>query len=300
MIHVAVVKGGLSSEREVSLVSGTGIASALRELHYKVTEVDMGRDVAQQLATIKPDVVFNALHGTYGEDGCLPGLLNIMGIPYTHSGVQSSAIAMDKLLTKRVCEPLGIPFPSHQICTRKQILDGDFMEGPCVVKPSNEGSSNGVFVMLESSQRTLSAKQLEIAATYMVEPYIPGIELTSAVLGDVALGVMEIKPNLGFYNFESKYAPGGSDHIFPARIDKADLETIKEMTLLMHQTLGCRGVSRADLRYDNTASKGKFYFLELNTHPGMTPTSLVPDIAKHCHISYHDIVDRLVKEARCD
>ncbi|MBL0319968.1 MAG: D-alanine--D-alanine ligase [Alphaproteobacteria bacterium] len=300
MIHVAVVKGGLSSEREVSLVSGTGIANALRELNYNVSEIDMGRDVAVQLANLKPDVVFNALHGTYGEDGCLPGLLNIMNIPYTHSGVQASAIAMDKLLTKRICEPLGIPFPAHEIRTKEDILNNNFMDVPCVIKPTNEGSSNGVFVLLEKSQRQLTKQQLDLSDTYMVEPYIPGIELTSAILGDEALGVMEIQPNLGFYNFESKYAPGGSDHIFPARIVPEDLESIKELTLLMHRTLGCRGVSRADIRYDNTGSKGKFYFLELNTHPGMTPTSLVPDIAKHCKMSYHAIVDRLVKEARCD
>lgn len=300
MVHVAVVKGGLSSEREVSLVSGTGIAKALTSIGYKVTEIDMGRDIAQQLNQVSPDVVFNALHGTYGEDGCLPGLLNILNIPYTHSGVRASAIGMDKILTQNMCEPLGIPFPAHEIRSKEQILADDFMPCPCVVKPINEGSSVGVFVLLDSQSRKLSPEQLAVADTYMVQPYIAGKEITCAVLGDEALGIMDIIPNLGFYNYQSKYADGGSTHIFPAAIAQSDYDAIMEMTLLMHRTLGCRGVSRADLRYDDSVSPGKFYFLEINTHPGMTPTSLVPDIARHRGISFEQIVDRLVKEARCD
>lgn len=303
MRHVAVIKGGLSSERNISLVSGSEVAKGLREAGYKVTEIDMQRDIVNQINSVKPDVIFNALHGTYGEDGCLPGLLNILGIPYTHSGVAASAIAMDKILTQSVCQPLGIPFPSYEIKTRQQILDNNFMPCPCVIKPISEGSSFGVFILTAENQRQeISAKDLEIADKYIVQPYVPGRELTCAILGNKALGVMEIVPKDPFYNFDSKYIPGGSVHVYPPQIPKDDQEKIMEMTLEIYNALGCRGTSRADLRYDEkeTLGKGKIYFLEINTHPGMTPTSLVPDLAKHNGISFSQLVDRLVQEARCD
>ena len=303
MKHIVVLKGGWSAEREVSLKSGAACAKALRECGYRVTELDMGRDVAQKLAEIKSDVVFNALHGNYGEDGCVQGLLELMGIPYTHSGVLASAVAMDKPMAKRVFEAAGLQCPQGVTLTMGELLTGgDPMPRPFVVKPASEGSSVGVYIVTQEDNRPLSVildKEKELLRLFLVEQYIPGRELTVAVLDDKPLGVTEIKPHNGFFDYTNKYTDGKTEHLCPAPLPPDEYQKVMEMAVVAHKALGCRGLSRADFRYDDTTpSKGNFYLLEVNTQPGMTALSLSPEQAAYAGISFGELVKRLVEGAK--
>lgn len=297
--HVALLMGGMSAEREVSLSSGRQVENAIIQLGHKVTVIDVGRDVAQKLAEAKPDVAFNALHGTYGEDGCIPGLLEVMGIPYTHSGVLASAVAMNKNQARHIFQSIGIRCARGITVPKEIIISGqlDFPR-PYVIKPVSEGSSVGVFIIRDGENYTPSAEDLKHYTHMLVETYIPGKELTSAVTDEKPLGVMEIRIHNEFYNYTNKYTPGFSEHIYPAPIPKAIYDEAQEMTMKAHKALGCRGVSRADFRYDEEGD-GKLYMLELNTHPGLTPTSLVPDMAQHNGISFTELVSYLIEKAQC-
>jgi D-alanine-D-alanine ligase len=299
----AVLMGGWSSEREVSLVSGRECAKALAALGYETRIIDVTRDLNALLAALtpRPDVVFNALHGTGGEDGTVQGVLEFLRIPYTHSGVLASAVAMDKPVAKAVFAAAGLPVPEGKVVDRRDLVRGDPLPRPFVVKPVSEGSSVGVRIV-----RPDDNSWAEEAADWsydqaLVESYVPGRELTVAVMGDRALGVIEIRTNATMYDYEAKYAPGGSEHIIPAPIHPAAYQAALEISLRAHCALGCRGVSRADLRYDDTAGEpGRLFLLEVNTQPGMTPTSLVPDIAKHAGIGFAELVRWMVENARCD
>jgi len=301
--RVAVLMGGWSSEREVSLTSGRGCAAALGRLGYQVTTIDVSRDAAAlvKALTPKPDAVFNALHGRFGEDGCIQGLLNILGIPYTHSGLLASAIAMDKPMTRTVLGASGLRFAAGRVVHRKEVLAGDVMKRPYVVKPTNEGSSVGVRIVREGDNRPFDAESWPFGDQVLVEQFIPGRELTVGVMGDRALGVTEIRPRQGFYDYAAKYTEGKADHLIPAPVAPSILEEAKTVAVAAHRLLGCRGVSRADFRYDDTAGEpGLLYLLEINTQPGMTPLSLVPEQAAAIGISYDELVGWLVENAACD
>jgi len=296
--HVAVLLGGWSAEREVSLVSGAAVSNALTEAGYRVTSIDVQRDVGALLTRLypKPDVVFNALHGRYGEDGCIQGLLNILDIPYTHSGVLASSLAMDKPVAKSVMMAAGIKVAEHKIVTREELAGGDVMEPPFVVKPYNEGSSVGVHIVKEGANFQPAEEDWSFGRTVMIEKFIPGRELTVTIMGDRALGVTEITTGNGFYDYDAKYSEGGSQHVIPADIPQDVYDEALRISLLAHQSLGCRGISRADIRYDGT----DLYMLEVNTQPGMTPTSLVPEQAAHLNISFNELVSWLVENAASD
>ena len=301
--RVAVLMGGWSSEREVSLTSGRGCAAALGRLGYDVTTIDVGRDAAALIRALdpKPDVVFNALHGRYGEDGCIQGLLNILDIPYTHSGVLASAIAMDKPMTRTVLSAQGIRFAEGRVVRRAEVLAGDVMERPYVIKPINEGSSVGVRIVRAGDNSPFDAESWPFGDEVLVERFIPGRELTVGVMGDRALGVTEIRPREGFYDYAAKYTEGKADHLIPAPIASEMIEEAKATAVAAHRGLGCRGVSRADFRYDDTAGEpGVLCLLEVNTQPGMTPLSLVPEQAAAVGISYDELVAWLVENAACD
>ena len=298
--HVAVLKGGWSAEREVSLVSGAAVERALADQGYRVTGVDMARDLSTQLAEIAPDVVFNALHGPIGEDGCVQGLLEIMGLPYTHSGVLASALAMDKPAAKRLFADAGITCPDGRIMRRADIAAGAAGDPPYVVKPLDQGSSVGVHLVFTGDNAVLLNGDWPYGEQVLVEPYIPGREIQVAVMGERALGAIEIRPKGRFYDYEAKYTEGRADHYMPAPIHPDAYEEALDIALTAHRTLGCRGVSRADLRYDDTAGEpGRFYLLEINTQPGMTPLSLVPEIAADVGISFEQLVSWLVENATC-
>lgn len=297
-IHVALLKGGLSSEREVSLSSAKGIKAALDKLGYKVTEIDVTRNIANDLQEIKPDIAFNALHGTYGEDGCIQGVLEFLGIPYTHSGVRASSVGMDKPLAKYIFAGCGILCPEGQVADIEDILKKDIMPRPYVLKPISEGSSVGV-VIVNHQNRIEREWLLPNHKQYIIEKYIPGLELSCAVLDGQALGVIEVKPKQGFYDYTNKYTDNKSDHIMPAQIANDVYEQVKLVSEKAYKILGCRGVARADFRYDHEGD-GQVYLLEINTHPGMTPLSLVPEIARYVGIEFEEIIDRLVKGARCE
>jgi len=299
--RVAVLMGGWSAEREVSLSSGRGCAQALRGAGYEVTEVDVSDDLPVLVTALSPapDVVFNALHGRGGEDGTIQAILNLLRIPYTHSGLLASAIAMDKPMAKRVFRDAGLPVAEGSVVTRAEILAGEIMAPPYVIKPTNEGSSVGVIIVRRGENRQILAH--EINDNMLVERFIPGRELTVAVMGDRALGVIEIVSRGTWYDYESKYAVGGSEHLYPAPIHPVAYEQACRIAVEAHRALGCRGISRADFRYDDTAGEpGKLCLLEINTQPGMTPTSLVPDMAAAQGISFIDLVTWLVENARCD
>jgi len=301
--RVAVLLGGRSAEREVSLVSGKGCAQALREEGFDVIEIDPSDRLEQQLIDARPDAVFNALHGRWGEDGCVQGLLELMRIPYTHSGVLSSALAMHKERTKDVYRAAGIPVARSIVADRRAASAQHLMEPPYVVKPVNEGSSVGVFIIRKGDNRPpaeLGSDTWQLSDAMMVEEYIPGRELTVAVLGGRALAVTEIVPNTDFYDYEAKYASGGSSHVIPARIPAAVTDEAMRLAEKAHAVLGCRGVTRTDFRYDDTGGKQRLIALETNTQPGMTPTSLVPDIARACGISFPELVRWMVENAACD
>lgn len=298
--HVAVLLGGWSAEREVSLVSGAAVSQSLRRLGYQVTSIDVQRDIALLLTRLfpRPDAIFNALHGRYGEDGCIQGILDILGIPYTHSGLLASAVAMDKPMAKKLFAVEGVPVVEHVLATQAQIMAGDPMPRPYVIKPTNEGSSVGVHIVREGANAPplFGDSGWPANRTMMVERFIPGRELTVAVMGDKPLAVTEITTGRGFYDYEAKYAPGGSRHVVPAEIPADIYQQAMACGLAAHQALGCRGVSRADLRYDGK----NVYVLEVNTQPGMTPTSLVPEQAAHVGINFDELVRWMVENAECD
>jgi len=297
--QVAVFLGGWSAERDVSLVSGAACVEALKKAGYSVAAIDVQRDVGSLLGRLfpKPDVVFNALHGRFGEDGCIQGLLDILQIPYTHSGLTASALAMDKPLAKRLFKDAGIRVAEDITATRDQVLAGGVMNPPYVVKPTNEGSSVGIHIVRESENSAPFAHDSwPYGDAVMVERYIPGRELTVAVMGDQPLAVTEIITEHDFYDFDAKYAAGGSRHRVPAEIDAAVYDDALRIAKLAHDTLGCRGVSRADFRYDGK----NLYLLEVNTQPGMTPTSLVPEQARYVGISFVELVRWMVENAECD
>ena len=296
--HVAVLMGGWSKEREVSLVSGAAVATALKDTGFQVTEIDVHQDAAALLTQLYPipDKVFNALHGRFGEDGCVQGFLNILGVPYTHSGVLASALAMDKPMSKKVFKEVGITVANHQILTREQLSQTVFGSKPHVIKPLNEGSSVGVNIIFEGDSYTPTEKEWPFGSHVMAEQYISGRELTVAVMGERALGVTEIKTGHLFYDYDAKYSDGGSIHQVPAQLPQDIYDEAMRISVLAHKTLGCRGISRADMRYD-----GKdLYLLEVNTQPGMTPTSLVPEQASYANISFENLVVWLVEHAECD
>jgi D-alanine-D-alanine ligase len=302
---VVVLMGGWSSEREVSLVSGRECAAALTKLGYAVKTIDVTRDLGRLVAdlTPTPDVVFNALHGTGGEDGTIQGLLEILRVPYTHSGILASAVAMHKPTAKTVFAAAGLPLAEGKVVTRGTLLAGDVLPRPFVVKPINEGSSVGVHIVREGdTEWAKDVANRPHGEEVMVERYIPGREITVAVMGDRALGALEIRPlAAAMYDYTAKYAPGGSEHIMPAPVHPQAYAAALDIGLRAHQALGCRGVSRADLRYDDTAGEpGQMVLLEVNTQPGMTPTSLVPDIARHNGIDFVGLVRWIVEHAACD
>lgn len=301
--RVTVLMGGTSSEREVSLRSGAAAAKALVEAGFAVEAVDVGADISKLVADIaasKPDVVFNALHGRFGEDGCVQGLLNLMGIPYTHSGLLASAAAMDKAFSRQLFAQAGLPV-AKGVVVRRQDGGADPMERPFVVKPVNEGSSVGVYILKQGDNRDPLGEWPFQADHVLVEEFVPGRELTVAVMGDRALGCLEITSERGFYDYDAKYAPGGSRHIMPAPVPADIYAEACRLAVEAHTVLGCRGVSRADLRYDDTqAGRSRLVILEVNTQPGMTATSLVPDIASYCGISFPELVRWMVEQAECD
>ncbi len=301
-VHVAVLMGGWSNERPVSLMSGNGVADALERVGYKVTRVDMDRNVAATLTALKPDVVFNALHGSPGEDGSVQGMLDLMGIRYTHSGMVTSVIAIDKELTKQRLVPYGIPMPKGTIVQSASLYVSDPLPRPYVLKPVNEGSSVGVAIVTEESNygnpiaQTAKGPWQEFDSL-LAEPFIKGRELTVAVLNDKAMCVTELVPKSGFYDFDAKYTEGMTQHVCPAQIPIAIEEYLLKLALDCHRLLGCNGASRTDFRWDDELGKDGVFVLETNTQPGMTPLSLVPEQAKQIGISYEQLVDIIVKEA---
>ena len=297
-LHVAVLMGGLSSEREVSLSSGRGCADALEGQVAKVTRVDAGRDLAQVLTALKPDVVFNALHGKWGEDGCVQGILETLKIPYTHSGVLASALAMDKDKSKAVLKAAGVKTPGGGLYDRHEVASRHVIEPPYVIKPNAEGSSVGVFIVREGANRPpqeLVSPQWTFGEEVMIEPYIRGRELAVAVMDGKALSVTDIIPQTEFYDYEAKYAAGGSVHVVPAEIPKHAFEKALELSELAHAALGCRGVTRSDLRYDDI--NDILVLLEVNTQPGMTPTSLVPEQAAQMGVDFDRLVLWITEDA---
>ncbi len=303
--HVAVLMGGLSSEREVSLSSGRAVATALEGEGYKVTKIDVGPDLAEQLTHIAPDVCFNALHGKWGEDGCVQGLLELLQIPYTHSGVMASCVAMNKELTKIILANAGIPVAASKVVRRKQAALGHVMDPPYVLKPVADGSSVGIFMVL-GDQAYPGKRILETGHPddqLMAERYIDGRELTCAVRGDQALCVTEILPADGFefYDYDSKYVEGGSKHVLPAQISPDINLLIESYAVMAHKVLGCRGISRTDFLYDDSLGKDKGLFcLEINTQPGMTSTSLAPEQAVYSGQTFGELVRWLVEDASCN
>jgi len=302
-LHVVVLMGGWSSEREVSLTSGRGVAAALRERGWSnVTELDMEHDVAARLAELKPDVVFNALHGTPGEDGTVQGMMDLMGLKYTHSGLETSVIAIDKELTKMALVPAGIRMPAGKIVESESLYREDPMARPYVVKPVNEGSSVGVaIVTTEGNYGNPIGRDVEGPWHHfdrlLAEPFIKGRELTVAVLNDEALAVTELKPVAGFYDYDAKYTDGLTEHVCPAEVPDAIAASMMDMAARSHRLLGCKGASRSDFRWDDEQGEAGIYLLEVNTQPGMTPLSLVPEQAKLKGISYGELVERLITEA---
>lgn len=299
--HVAVLMGGWSAEREVSLSTGEGCADALRRSGFQVTPIDVKRNIAEVLADLRPDVAFNALHGKWGEDGCMAAILETMEIPYTHSGVRASAIAMDKVKSKILFAAAGIPVAESRVVDLELAATQHPLPLPYVLKPQAQGSSVGVHIVDHSSNgpATIILEERELFGDQVLaERFIPGKELTCAVMGDVALGVIDILPAVGFYDYKAKYAPGGSVHVLPADVPRDVYRKVQQYALAAHQALGCRGVSRADFRYDDTpGGDGELILLEVNTQPGMTGTSLVPELAAHAGHSYEDLVTWMVNDA---
>jgi len=301
-LHVAVLMGGWSAERDVSLSSGSHVVEALQSLGHRVTAIDMDRDVAARLAEARPDIVFNALHGTPGEDGSVQGMLDLMGLKYTHSGMVTSVIAIDKQLTKQALVPHGIPMPGGRMVRSEELYDRDPLPRPYVLKPVNEGSSVGVAIVADESNYGSPIARDAIGPwqefdELLAEPYIRGRELTTAVLGDKALGVTELQPKSGFYDYSAKYTDGMTTHVFPAKIPDAITDACKRIALDAHRLLGCKGCSRSDFRWDDGQGVDGLFLLEVNTQPGMTPLSLVPEQARGLGISYAQLVQMIIDEA---
>ena len=304
MTRVVVLYGGISAEREVSLSTGIQVIAALREAGFKVDPVDVGRDLGAVIAALtpKPDAVFNALHGRFGEDGAIQGVLDWLDIPYTHSGVRASALAMDKQAAKAMFAAAGLPVAAGRVVAIEELEAGDPLPLPYVVKPVNEGSSVGVTVVRQGDNRRMEiVRSWTFGPTALVEAYIPGRELTVAVMADRALAVTEIRAVAGvFYDYESKYADGGSRHIIPAEVHPEAYARAMTVAVSAHRTLGCRGATRCDFRYDDTAGEpGRLVLLELNTQPGLTPTSLLPEQAAHLGISFPQLCTWMVENAAC-
>ena len=299
--HVAVLMGGWSAEREISLRSGKACADALARLGYRVTRIDVGRDIATVLTTVKPDVALNVLHGRPGEDGTLQGILEILAIPYTHSGVLASASAMRKDVAKELFRAAGVPVAEGMIASRLEVARRHVLAPPYVVKPLAEGSSVGVFIVQPGHAhppQELNRHDWAYGEEVMVEKYIPGKELTCAVMGEEALGVIEIVPTVRFYDYEAKYAPGGSQHLLPAPVSSFVYQEVRRLALAAHRALGCRGVSRTDFRYDERVEEtGGLVCLEVNTQPGMTETSLVPELATHAGITFDELARWMIEDA---
>ena len=301
-LHVAVLMGGWSSERPVSLMSGNGVADALESRGHKVTRIDMDRDVAARLTAAAPDVVFNALHGTPGEDGTVQGMMDLMGLKYTHSGLATSVIAIDKELTKHALVPHGIPMPGGRIVESETLYERDPLARPYVLKPVNEGSSVGVAIVTNEGNYGNPIGR-DVAGPWqkfthlLAEPFIRGRELTTAVIADRALMVTELKTKTGFYDFDAKYTEGLTEHVCPAEIPDAITEACKDIALRAHRLLGCKGTSRSDFRWDDEQGIDGLFLLEINTQPGMTPLSLVPEQARHCGMEYADLVEAIVADA---
>jgi D-alanine-D-alanine ligase len=302
--HVAVLMGGWSAEREVSLRSGAQCADALEAQGYRVTRVDVERNVAEVLARLKPDVAFNVLHGRPGEDGTIQGILEILRIPYTHSGVLASALAMNKQAAKVAMIAAGVPVPDGRVVSRAEAAKAHVLPRPYVLKPVAEGSSVGVFIVTEEHVRPpqeLTRSDWNFGEELLAERFIPGLELTCAVMGTDALGVIEIEAATRFYDYEAKYAPGGSRHILPARVSPAIYQRVRELSLAAHRALGCRGVTRSDFRFDHRSDDaGDLVCLEVNTQPGMTETSLVPELAAHAGIPFGELVRWIAEDASLD
>jgi D-alanine-D-alanine ligase len=295
--RIAVLMGGRSAEREVSLVSGRECAAALRREGFDVVEIDAGLDLAAVLAAARPDVAFNALHGRWGEDGCVQGILEWFGIPYTHSGVLASALAMDKQRAKQIFAAAGLPVARGMIACREHIRAAHPMEPPYVVKPNDEGSSVGVTIVPAGANRPPIIAD-DMPERLLVEEYIAGRELTTTVMGDRALGVTDIIAD-GWYDYHAKYAPGGSRHVVPAEVPEEITAACLDYALQAHRALGCRGVSRTDFRWDERRGLGGLYLLEINTQPGMTPTSLAPEQAAHVGIRFDELVRWMLEDASC-
>jgi D-alanine-D-alanine ligase len=299
--HVVILMGGWSAEREISLRSGKACADAAERVGYRVSRLDVDRDVAAALRELQPDVALNVLHGRPGEDGTLQGLLEILGIPYSHSGVLASALAMQKDIAKTVFKAAGVPVPGGFVISRAEAAKRHLLPPPYVIKPVAEGSSVGVFIVREDMKhppQELTRADWSFGERVLVEPYIAGKELTCAVMGDKALGVIEIVANTRFYDYEAKYAPGGSRHLLPAPIPAEVYEEVRRLSLAAHRALGCRGISRTDFRYDDTLSGTTgLACLEVNTQPGMTEVSLVPELAAHAGLSFEDLVRWMIEDA---
>ena len=303
MKHVAGLMGGWSAEREISLRSGKACADALERSGYQVSRIDVDRDVAATLRARKPDVALNVLHGRPGEDGTLQGLLEVIGIPYSHSGVLASALAMKKDIAKTVLKSAGVPVPGGMLAARKEAAKRHLLPPPYVIKPVAEGSSVGVFIVHEDHKhppQELTRADWAFGDQILVEPYIPGKELTCAVMGDRVLGVIEIVPAVKFYDYEAKYAPGGSKHLLPAPVAAEVYREVQRLSLAAHRALGCRGVTRSDFRFDDSLGAKGLFCLEVNTQPGMTETSLVPELAAHAGTSFADLVRWMVEDASLD
>ncbi|OYY65822.1 D-alanine--D-alanine ligase [Sphingomonas sp. 28-62-11] len=301
-LHIAVLMGGWSAEREVSLVTGANVADALESLGHRVTRIDMGRDVAARLAEASPDVVFNALHGTPGEDGSVQGMLDLMGLKYTHSGLATSVIAIDKQLTKLLLVPHGIPMPGGRIVKTATLYEADPLPRPYVLKPVNEGSSVGVAIVTEDGNYGNPIAPDAVGPwqefeELLAEPFIRGRELTTAVLGDEPLGVTELKPKSGFYDYDAKYTDGMTEHVYPALIPDEIAAACMKIALDSHRLLGCKGCSRSDFRWDDNLGVDGLFLLEVNTQPGMTPLSLAPEQARHRGMTYPQFVQRILEEA---
>ena len=295
--HICVLKGGWSSERKVSLVGGEAVAKGLREAGYNVTEVDVDHNIYNVLSDLNPDAVFNGLHGPWGEDGCVQGLLETLKIPYTHSGVKASALAMDKIISKRLFATVGIPCAPDIMIETSKLFEEEPMERPFVVKPYNDGSSVGVVIVHPEDDFSIDMDgPWNDTDRLMVEKYIPGRELTVSVMNDKPLCVTELRPKVGFYDYKAKYQDGITDHILPADLTDDETDQLMDFALSAHNILGCRGVSRSDFRMDGD----QIYILETNTQPGMTPLSLVPEQAKYVGLSFSELVSWMVEDASCE
>lgn len=296
-MHIAVLKGGLSEERAVSLASGAAVEKAVSALGHTLTAIDVSKDVATQLRDCAPDIAFNALHGRYGEDGCVQGVLELLRIPYTHSGLLASALAMDKPMAKKIFAHAGLRCAEGMICDRKMLSENEPMPRPYVIKPLNEGSSVGVTIVMPEDATCFAPESWHFGEEVLVERFVPGREIQVAVLDGDALGAIEIKAHGRFYDYDAKYTDGKAEHIMPAPLEKARYEEVCAMAETAHKSLGCRGLTRTDFRYDEEGN-GQFYILETNTQPGMTELSLAPEIAAHMGIDFNTLVARLIAGAR--